>query len=62
MVGYHRSVLLGEAVEALNVRDAWYIDCTIGDGGHSIEIIRRGGKVVGIDTDPQSLERAQKKF
>lgn len=62
MEGYHRSVLLGEVVEALNVRDAWYIDCTIGDGGHSIEIIRRGGKVVGIDVDPQALKRVRQRF
>jgi len=62
MEGYHKSVLLREAVDALNVRDAWYLDCTLGDGGHSIEIIKRGGKVVGIDVDPQALERVQKRF
>mgnify|MGYP001609111026 CR=1 FL=1 len=59
---YHRSVLLREAVDALNIRDAWYLDCTLGDGGHSIEIIKRGGKVVGIDVDPQALERVQRRF
>ena len=47
---------------ALNIRDAYYIDCTLGDGGHSIEIISRGGKVVGIDVDPQALGRVQKRF
>lgn len=62
MQGYHRSVLLGEAVNALNIRDAWYLDCTLGDGGHSIEILKRGGKVVGIDVDPQALQRVQKRF
>lgn len=68
MEGYHRSVLLREAIEALMAtclpagRDAWYLDCTLGDGGHSIEIIRRGGKVVGLDVDPQALERVQKRF
>jgi len=61
--GYHRSVLLGEAIEALEVkRDKWYLDCTLGDGGHSIEIIKRGGKVVGIDTDPEALERAKNRL
>ncbi len=66
MEGYHKSVLLREAVDALTPpaggRDAWYLDCTLGDGGHSIEIIKRGGKVVGIDADPQALERVQKRF
>ncbi len=62
MQGYHSSVLLEEAVDALNIRDAWYLDCTLGDGGHSIEIISRGGKIIGIDVDPQALERVQRRF
>lgn len=62
MAGYHKSVLLGEIVEALAIRDAWYLDTTIGDGGHSIEILKRGGKVVGIDVDPQALKRVQVRF
>ncbi len=60
--GYHSSVLLKQVTGALNIRDAWYIDCTLGDGGHSIEIISREGKVVGIDVDPQALGRVQKRF
>ena len=60
MEGYHEPVLLKEALDALGVkRDAWYIDCTLGDGGHSIEILRKGGRLVGIDVDPQALSRAQ---
>ncbi len=59
---YHKSVLLREAIDALKIRDAWYLDATIGDGGHSIEIIKRGGKVVGLDVDPQALKRVQKRF
>lgn len=62
MQGYHKSVLLGEVLNALKIRDAWYLDCTLGDGGHSIEIIKRGGKVVGVDVDPQALERVRKRF
>lgn len=65
---YHRPVLLKEAADVLipapwgAERDAWYLDATLGDGGHTIEIIKRGGKVIGIDQDPQALERAQKRF
>lgn len=74
MEGYHRSVLLKEVVDALIPRlrqdglasaadrDAWYLDLTLGDGGHSIEIIKRGGRVVGVDVDPQALKRVQKRF
>ena len=63
MEGYHRSVLLREAIEALEVRDGkWYLDCTLGDGGHTLEILRRGGKVVGIDVDPEAIERARKRL
>lgn len=74
MQGYHRSVLLKEAIDALIPtrrrqddlalagKDAWYLDLTLGDGGHSIEIIKRGGKVVGIDVDPQALERVKQRL
>lgn len=62
MEGYHQSVLLKEALEALNIRDAWYLDCTLGDGGHTKEIIKRGGKVVGIDVDPEALKRVRNRF
>ena len=69
MEGYHKSVLLKEVLGALNpdsigvnIRDAWYLDCTLGDGGHTIEIIKRGGKVLGIEIDPQALNRVQKRF
>lgn len=60
---YHQSVLLREAVESLDIqKDAWYLDCTLGDGGHSLEILKRGGKAIGIDVDPAALERAKKRL
>jgi len=62
MEGYHKSIFLKDAIDALNVRDAWYLDCTLGDGGHSREIIKRGGRVIGIDVDPQAHQRVQKRF
>ena len=55
--GFHTPVLLKEAVNALNVRqNGKYIDATIGGGGHSEEIIRRGGHVLGIDQDKDAIE------
>ena len=60
---YHNSVLLREVIESLGVeKEEWYIDCTLGDGGHSLEILERGGKVLGIDADPESLIRVEKRF
>lgn len=63
MVSYHQSVFLKEAVDILLVKkDQWYLDCTLGDGGHTVEILNRGGRVVGIDVDPNALMRVQKRL
>lgn len=56
---YHTPVLLNEAIDALNViPDQIYIDGTLGNGGHSLEILKRGGIVYGIDQDRKNLEVA----
>jgi len=39
-----------------------YIDCTLGDGGHSLDILMRGGRVIGIDRDPEAVARAEKRL
>lgn len=53
---YHTSVMLSEAVDALRVEKGQkYIDATLGGGGHTDEIIRRGGIVLGIDTDKEAI-------
>lgn len=63
MEGYHSSVFLKEAIEALNIKKGeWFLDCTLGDGGHALEILKYGGKVVGIDVDPQALKRAKERL
>lgn len=59
-VNYHQPVLLRQVLENLAVKkNRWYLDATLGDGGHSLGILRLGGKVVGIDQDPEALERAR---
>ena len=46
----HTPVLLQEAVDQLNVfKGGRYIDATFGSGGHSNEIVKRGGKVLALD-------------
>ncbi len=63
MNGYHKSVLFDEVLGGLNVqKDKWFLDCTLGDGGYSLAILKLGGRVVGLDVDPQALERAKKRF
>lgn len=54
----HTSVLLNEAIEELKVSiGEKYIDATFGGGGHSREIVRRGGKVLAIDADVDAATR-----
>lgn len=63
MQGYHVSVLLKEAINALEVKPrSWYLDLTLGDGGHTLEILKRGGSVIGVDADPQAIERTKKRL
>jgi len=59
----HKSVLLKETVDFLNVTPGGiFADATLGGGGHTKEILRRGGRVIGIDRDPQALEMARKEI
>ena len=52
----HISVMLMEAVDALDVKAGGvYVDGTLGRAGHAKEILRRGGKVLGIDRDEDAL-------
>ena len=55
----HVSVLLAEAVEALNLQpDGVYVDATFGRGGHSREILSRlgpQGRLIALDRDPAAI-------
>ncbi len=52
----HTPVLLDTAVDSLNVKqNGKYIDATLGGAGHTKEIIRRGGLVLGIDQDQDAI-------
>ncbi len=53
----HHSVLLQPAIDSLAVKpDGLYIDGTFGEGGHSFEILKRGGRVLGIDWDDSQIK------
>ncbi len=61
MEAYHIPVLLHETITFLNVQKGeGYIDATLGGGGHTGEILRRGGRVLGIDVDEEAIEHAKK--
>jgi 16S rRNA (cytosine1402-N4)-methyltransferase len=57
MSDYHTSVLLQETIEQLQIKKgSRYIDGTLGGGGHTSEILKCGGKVLGIDVDEDALD------
>ncbi len=61
----HRSVLLDECMEGLNIRpDGIYVDGTAGGAGHSSEIAKRltGGRLVAIDQDEAAVAVATERL
>lgn len=62
----HKSVLLYETVDELNIKpDGIYVDGTLGGGGHSYEIAERlseGGRLIGIDQDEDAIKAASKRL
>ena len=56
----HKSVLLYETVDELNIKpDGIYVDGTLGGGGHSYEI---AGRLIGIDQDEDAIKAASKRL
>ena len=58
----HKSVLLNEAIENLNIKpNGIYVDCTLGGGGHSKEILKRltTGHLYCFDQDDYAFTRAK---
>ncbi len=62
----HKSILLNECVENLNIkRDGIYVDGTLGGGGHSYSILKKlnnTGLLIGIDRDSDAITAATKKL
>ena len=62
---YHNPVLTNEVIKGLNITPGGrYIDATLGEGGHSTNILIKsdpGGQVLGIDADHEAVSVAQKR-
>ena len=59
---HHISVLLQETIDGLNIKeDGIYVDCTLGGGGHSQEILKRltTGHLYCFDQDQTAIEAAR---
>ena len=56
----HESVLAREVVEALRPEPGkLLLDGTLGGGGHSLLLLERGARVIGVDKDPRALAAAR---
>ena len=65
MESIHRTVLLNESIEGLNLsKNSVVVDATFGGGGHSLEICKRykGIKIIALDQDKGAWDRAKSKF
>lgn len=62
----HIPVLLEETIEGLNIKEnGIYVDCTLGGGGHSLEILKHlgpKGRLIAIDQDEEALLAAQERL
>ena len=62
----HKSVMLNEVIDALNIQPRGiYLDCTLGGGGHSLKIgenLDSDGILIGIDRDEEAISAAREKL
>lgn len=61
----HKSVLLNECMDGLNIKpDGIYVDATAGGAGHSAEIAKHltTGRLIAIDRDPDAIEVATERL
>ena len=61
----HIPVMLNEVIDGLDIKEnGIYVDCTIGGGGHSREILKRlkTGHLYGFDRDEKAIETCKERF
>ncbi|MDK2896383.1 MAG: rRNA (cytosine1402-N4)-methyltransferase [Candidatus Atribacteria bacterium] len=63
---YHQPVMVDEVCQyLLTAREGVYVDATLGDGGHALEILRRTSPrvvLVGIDRDPKAIKVSRERL
>ncbi len=63
MTEYHIPVMLDECMDALRVSTGkLYFDGTLGGGGHTGEILKRGGRVIATDRDMEAIDHSRMKL
>jgi 16S rRNA (cytosine1402-N4)-methyltransferase len=64
LAGYHKPVLLHEAIAGLNIKPGGvYVDCTFGGGGHSaaiLQLLGNTGRLVAFDQDADAAQNVPK--
>lgn len=62
----HYTVMLNEAVDALECKDdKIYVDCTLGGGGHSELILKKiqpNGKLIAFDIDEEAIKHSKERL
>lgn len=54
-----------DGLQAVESREGWWVDCTVGGGGHTEAILQAtapGGSVLGLDQDSDTLARTQERL
>jgi 16S rRNA (cytosine1402-N4)-methyltransferase len=57
--------MLDECIQGLDIKpDGIYLDCTLGGGGHSLEIVKRlrQGRLIAVDKDEEALASAKQRL
>ena len=66
VITMHYSVLLKESIEGLNIKsNGIYVDCTLGYGGHSNQILKKinkSGHLYAFEQDSKAIEYCQNRF
>lgn len=62
----HYSVMLTQSIDMLDPKEGGlYVDCTLGGGGHSLEILKRigeNGRLIAVDRDTDAIKAASERL